>query len=167
MHPREIRHSPGCIFFVKKSRYILYFSVNTYSEVIEVVGNLYISDYVTTGEYTFCISVDDSRRSIVTDVTMADSIRDLYQEDIFLEQVTICPIDTHSLKAILIEMMAIVHFRQDGVYYVYSPCLLGKSYVNGVLINLLIFEHSNGYTLVNPTTSIPYDEVNQIKEIYL
>ena len=132
-----------------------------------MVANFYISDYVTTGEYTFCISADGSRRRIVIDVGMADSIRDLYKEQVVSEQVRLHEIDADSLKAILTEMMAIVCSIQDGVYYLYSPCLLGKSYVNGVIVNLMIIRHSQGYTLVNPTTSIPRDELIQIKEIYL
>ena len=151
----------------KKVGIIHYLSVKTYSEVIEVVGNLYISDYVTRGEYTFCISSDGSRRRIVTDAGMADSIRDLYQDQVVLEQVILHEIDANSLKAILTEMMAILYFRQDAVYYLYTPCLVGEMYVNGVLVNLMIVENLQGYTLVNPTTSIPHDEVNQIKEIYL
>ena len=151
----------------KKVGIYIRLAVNTYSEVIEVVGDLYISDYVTTGEYTFCISADGSRRRIVTDVGMADSIRDLYKEQVVLEQVRLHDIDANSLKAILTEMMAIVCSIQDGVYYLYSPCLLGESYANGVIVNLMIIKHSQGYTLINPTTSIPRDEVNQIKEIYL
>ena len=132
-----------------------------------VDNNSYISDYVTTGEYSLIVSRDGTHERIVTDVGMADSIRDLYRDDIIGEQVILYHVDGSILRSILTEMTAIVYFRQGGIYYSYSPCLRGKLCVRGVDINLLIEKSSEAITLINITTSIPQCDQNQIKEIYL
>ena len=127
----------------------------------------YISDYVATGEYSLLINRGGAHQRIITEVGMADSIRDLYKDDVISEQVILYHIDGGSLRSILTEMMAIIYFRQGGVYYSYSPCLSGCQSICGVDINLLIRQSPDAYTLINMTTSIPQYDENQIKEIYL